>query len=126
MRYEIIENYVYKVFDDGSMVLFGALEDVREVETNESGTTYIVVYWDVESEDFKPTDKPKYTFKDAEYTLKDGKFTVPKQLNQHEEVTKQTYSTVETTSFDNLINMDMLLRLDEKLNAIIEHLGLIL
>ena len=31
---------------------------------------------------------------------------------------------VETTSFDNLINMDMLLAIDEKLNVIMEHLGL--
>ena len=42
----------------------------------------------------------------------------------HEEVTKQMHSAVETTSFDNLINMDMLLALDEKLNAIMKHLGL--
>lgn len=37
---------------------------------------------------------------------------------------RDTYKMVETTSFDNLINMDMLLALDEKLNAIMEHLGL--
>lgn len=33
---------------------------------------------------------------------------------------------VETTSYDNLINMDMLLAMDEKLNLIMEHLGLTL
>lgn len=43
----------------------------------------------------------------------------------HEEVTKQTYSTVEVSSYDNLTNMDMLIGIDEKLNMIMEHLGLI-
>lgn len=40
------------------------------------------------------------------------------------EVIKSTHDVVETTSFDNLINMDMLLALDEKLNVIMEHLGI--
>ena len=43
----------------------------------------------------------------------------------HEEVTKQTYEAVEVTTYDNLTNMDMLMSIDEKLNMIMEHLGLI-
>lgn len=40
------------------------------------------------------------------------------------DLTEKTSEMVEITSFDNLINMDMLLAMDEKLNAIMEHLGL--
>lgn len=45
-------------------------------------------------------------------------------INEHEEITRQTHESVEITSGDNLINMDMLLAIDEKLNAIMAHLGL--
>lgn len=57
--------------------------------------------------------------KEEIYLKRGKKIEIP-----HYEISKSTYDAVETTSFDNLINMDMLLALDEKLNAIIEHLGL--
>lgn len=44
--------------------------------------------------------------------------------NQHEKLTSQIHNNVEMETIDNLINMDMLLTLDEKLNTILEHLGL--
>lgn len=46
------------------------------------------------------------------------------KLMSQDKLVKETYLTVETSSFDNLINMDMLLGLDEKLNKIMEHLGI--
>lgn len=52
--------------------------------------------------------------------LKGAKIEAP-----HEEITKQTYTTVEVSSSDNLTNMDMLIGIDERLNMIMEHLGLI-
>ena len=45
-------------------------------------------------------------------------------ISEHELITKEISYSVEITSDDNLINMDMLLTIDEKLNAIMEHLGL--
>lgn len=42
----------------------------------------------------------------------------------HEEVTNQMHNEIGIASSDNLINMDMLLAIDEKLNAIMEHLKL--
>lgn len=45
-------------------------------------------------------------------------------ISEHEQLTKSMSENVETSSFDNLINMDMLLGLDEKLNAIMKHLGI--
>lgn len=45
-------------------------------------------------------------------------------IDDHDKITKETHSNVATTSFDNLINMDMLLAIDEKLNAIMGYLGI--
>lgn len=69
----------------------------------------------------------KYDRQNKEWT--DEYFSVPEpQISVTLEDIKQDTSliseNVETSSFDNLINMDMLLALDEKLNAIMEHLGL--
>lgn len=46
------------------------------------------------------------------------------EMMDHEEITKEVHTNVEISSVDNLINMDMLIALDEKLNTILEHLGL--
>ena len=48
----------------------------------------------------------------------------PEFKDEHHSLTKTINENVETTSFDNLLNMDMLLAIDEKLNTIIEHLGI--
>lgn len=44
--------------------------------------------------------------------------------NQNEKLTKETHNNVGIGTIDKLINMDMLLTLDKKLNTILEHLGL--
>ena len=44
--------------------------------------------------------------------------------SEHEVLTKTINNNLELTSFDNLLNMDILISLDEKLNKIIEHLGI--
>lgn len=49
---------------------------------------------------------------------------VSPQPSEHELLTKETHSNVETSSFDNLINMDMLLMIDQKLTAIMKHLNI--
>ena len=45
-------------------------------------------------------------------------------LSEHEKLTKQINENVELGSMDNLLNMDMILQVDEKLNKLIKHLGI--
>lgn len=42
----------------------------------------------------------------------------------YKQVVAETHEIVQTASIDNLINMDMLLAIDEKLNIIMGHLGI--
>lgn len=44
--------------------------------------------------------------------------------SEHEKITKETYETTSMSAEDNLLNMDLLTSLDDKLNLIMEHLGL--
>lgn len=43
---------------------------------------------------------------------------------EHELITKETYETTTLSAEDNLLNMDLLTAIDDKLNLIMEHLGL--
>lgn len=43
---------------------------------------------------------------------------------EHQKITKETYETTSMSAEDNLLNMDLLTSLDDKLNMIMEHLGL--
>lgn len=43
---------------------------------------------------------------------------------EHEKLTRETYETTSTSADDNLLNMDLLTTIDDKLNLIMEHLGL--
>ena len=45
-------------------------------------------------------------------------------VNEHEEITKEVYQTTLLSSEDNLLNMDLIASIDDKLNLIMEHLGL--
>ena len=47
-----------------------------------------------------------------------------KVVNEHEEITKEVYQTTSLSVDDNLINMDLLISIDDKLNLIMDHLGL--
>lgn len=42
----------------------------------------------------------------------------------HEEITREMHNITQVSAEDNLLNMDLLTAVDEKLNLIIEHLGL--
>lgn len=46
------------------------------------------------------------------------------ELTEHELIAKETYETTSMSAEDNLLNMDLLTSLDDKLNLIMEHLGL--
>lgn len=46
------------------------------------------------------------------------------ELSEHELITKETYETTSLSAEDNLLNMDLLVSIDNKLNLIMEHLGL--
>lgn len=71
-------------------------------------------------------NKFKYTYIDGEVVQGEEIINKPEepQVNEYKELIRGTHEVVETSSFDNLINMDMLLGLDDKLNKIMEHLGL--
>lgn len=43
---------------------------------------------------------------------------------EHEKLTRETYETTSTSADDTLLNMDLLTAIDDKLNLIMEHLGL--
>lgn len=45
-------------------------------------------------------------------------------LSEHELITKETYETTSLSAEDNLLNMDLLTTIDDKLNLIMAHLGL--
>lgn len=44
--------------------------------------------------------------------------------SEHETITKETYATTSLSAEDNLLNMDLLTAIDDKLTLIMEHLGL--
>lgn len=44
--------------------------------------------------------------------------------SEHEKITRETYETTSTSAADNLLSMDLLTGIDDKLNLIMEHLGL--
>lgn len=105
---------VYWLHDDDS---------IKELAEYINDDTVIIVDKDVS---FLPIPEDGYSYHqmwDEEnqeiYLKKMEKIKLPQY-----ELTEKTSEMVETTSFDNLINMDMLLALDEKLNVIMEHLGI--
>ncbi len=49
---------------------------------------------------------------------------VEEVVNEHEKTTREIHENVTTVSDDNMINMDMLLDLDLKITALLEHLGI--
>lgn len=46
------------------------------------------------------------------------------ELTEHELITKETHETTSMGAEDNLLNMDLITGIDDKLNLIMEHLGL--
>lgn len=44
--------------------------------------------------------------------------------SEHEKITKETYETASLSAEDNLLNMDLLTAIDDKLTLIMEHLGI--
>lgn len=105
---------VYWLHDDDS---------IKELAEYINDDTVIVVDKDVS---FLPIPNDGYEYrqmwdedKEEIYLKKMGKIKLPQY-----ELTEKTSEIVETTSFDNLINMDMLLAIDEKLNIIMGHLGI--
>ena len=80
---------------------------------------------EISEEEYRGIDLNNYV-----YFYEQNKIIQGEQLEQpahplsHEETTLATYQNVELSSMDNLINMDMILELNEKLNKIMEHLGL--
>lgn len=49
---------------------------------------------------------------------------VEKEPSEYERLITEVYETTSTSAEDNLLNMDLLTALDDKLNLIMEHLGL--
>lgn len=47
-----------------------------------------------------------------------------KEESEHEQITKETYATTSLSAEDNLLNMDLLTAIDDKLTLIMEHLGI--
>ena len=46
------------------------------------------------------------------------------ELTEHELITKETHETTSLSAEDNLLNMDLLTAIDDKLNLIMDYLGL--
>lgn len=110
MRYYVLiqDNYIKEIFSEGTFV------DIPDGFIEANFTNNEILY---------NIDFVNYKYKVVGNTVILEENQVDRELT-HEEVTKQTFKGVETTSFDNLINMDMLLGLDDKLNKIMENLGL--
>ena len=65
----------------------------------------------------------KYDIENQQWT---DEYYIPEEIeiiNEHEEITKEVYQTTSLSADDNLINMDLLVAIDDKLNLIMEHLG---
>lgn len=80
---------------------------------------------EISEEEYRDIDLDNYVyFYEQNKIIQGDQLDQPELPLSHEETTLATYQNVELSSMDNLINMDMILELDEKLNKIIEHLGL--
>ena len=80
---------------------------------------------EISEEEYRSMDFDNYVyFYEQDKIIQGEQLEQPAPALSHEEATLETYQNVELSSMDNLINMDMILELDEKLNKIIEHLGL--
>lgn len=108
-------NLIYAWHDDNSL---------KQQEEYTSDSTVILAEHIVNMPEI-PQDEYEYCYmwtgKDVEVKQL-GKKTIPQPT--HEEVTEAMNEAVVMSTGDNLINMDMLLDIHEKLNLIIEHLNL--
>lgn len=122
--YELRDGHVYAVAESYEYIIG---KEIQEYFTNvdEEYSYYDVKQWSTKNNRYEKFTGSTFEFNKVLYDVTDGTFKVPIETNDHEEITKETYSTVEVSSYDNLTNMDMLIGIDEKLNLIMEHLGLI-
>ena len=90
-------------------VLGEALDGCIEVTLEEYNTAQGYKYFNPETREFSEP-------------IEHAKFEV--EPSEHEKITKETYETTSMSAEDNLLNMDLLTSLDDKLNLIMEHLGL--
>ena len=102
----------------------GGVVKCEIIDETELSTSYIVLRWNEKSNWFVQYDCDNFELNGEQYIVKNCIFDVFKQQSEHDEITKQTYESVEMTTFDNLINMDMLIEMDAKFDAIIKHFGI--
>lgn len=94
----------------GLSSLSGEISNASMILLEEYDTSYLGRKYDTEAKEW--TD---------EYYVEEPVEVVE---SEHQKITRETYETTSTSAEDNLLNMDLLTSLDDKLNLVMEHLGL--